>query len=227
MIYYVEDDQNIRELVLYTLRSGGLEALGFERAGEFKAALKEERPALVILDIMLPEEDGLSILADLKKREETKTIPVIMVTAKGSEYDKVVGLDAGADDYISKPFGMMEFLSRVKAVLRRAGMNEDPEHKETIYTHGKITMDVEKHRVTADSEEVELTYKEFELLKYLLENPGIVETREKLLSDIWGYDFDGETRTVDVHIRMLRQKLGEQGSSIETVRGVGYRMGVR
>ena len=200
MIFCVEDDDNIRELVIYTLETTGLEARGFADGTVFMEALAFDTPELVLLDIMLPGEDGLEILKKLKSSSKTKDIPVIMVTAKGSEYDKVVGLDSGADDYVTKPFGMMELISR-------------------------ISLDTKKHEVKVDGENVVLTLKEFELLEKLMRNQGIVLTRDQLLTEIWGYDFDGETRTVDVHIRTLRQKLGEQGSLVKTVRGVGYRIG--
>ena len=189
---------------------------------ELRAALKEELPDLILLDIMLPGEDGYSILERLKASQETKDIPVIMVTAKEAEYDKVRGLEAGADDYITKPFGMMEFVARVKAVLRRCSKQE--EDRELIYDELKLS--VGKHKVYWKNEKVELTRKEFELLQYLMENKGLVMTRNQILCHVWGYDFDGETRTVDVHVRTLRQKLGDAGNLIETVRGVGYRIGV-
>lgn len=221
MIYCVEDDSNIRDLVVYTLQSTGMEARGFEDGKAFIEALAFETPELVLLDIMLPGDDGLAILKKLKSSTRTKELPVIMVTAKGSEYDKVVGLDAGADDYIAKPFGMMELISRIKAVLRRTKRDT----KETIYRIENLTLDIEKHKVQVDGEDVVLTLKEFEMLERLIRNQHIVLTRDKLLEEIWGYDFDGETRTVDVHIRTLRQKLGSAGELIETVRGVGYRMG--
>lgn len=221
MIFCVEDDDNIRELVIYTLETTGLMAKGFADGRTFMEALAFETPELVLLDIMLPGEDGLSLLRRLKSSSKTKDIPVIMVTAKGAEYDKVVGLDSGADDYVTKPFGMMELVSRIRAVLRRAG--KTPEKTENMGVDG-IQMDVKKHEVTVDGEQVTLTLKEFELLERLLRNRNIVLTRNQLLEDIWGYDFDGETRTVDVHIRTLRQKLGDKGELIETVRGVGYRI---
>lgn len=221
MIYCVEDDSNIRDLVVYTLESTGLKACGFEDGKAFIEALAFETPELVLLDIMLPGEDGLTILKKLKSSSRTSEIPVIMLTAKGSEYDKVVGLDSGADDYITKPFGMMELVSRVKAVLRRTQKNT----KERIYRIENLEMDVEKHKVKVDGQTVILTLKEFEMLEKLVKNQHIVLTRDKLLEEIWGYDFDGETRTVDVHVRTLRQKLGSAGELIETVRGVGYRMG--
>lgn len=221
MIFCVEDDDNIRELVIYTLETTGLEARGFADGTAFMEALAFDTPEFVLLDIMLPGEDGLEILKKLKNSSKTKDIPVIMVTAKGSEYDKVVGLDSGADDYVTKPFGMMELISRIKAVLRRSGKQQD----KTKLSVGGISLDTKKHEVKVDGEQVVLTLKEFELLEKLMRNQGIVLTRDQLLTEIWGYDFDGETRTVDVHIRTLRQKLGEQGSLVKTVRGVGYRIG--
>lgn len=223
MIYFVEDDRNIRELVVYTLKSTGVPAAGFEDGKQFFKALPEETLELILLDIMLPGEDGISILRKLKSMADTKDIPVIMVTARGSEYDKVKGLDLGADDYVTKPFGMMELVSRIKAVLRRSGKVEKEDSSE-LSVDG-IVMNVKKHRVTAAGESVTLTFKEYELLKRLMQHPGMVMTRDTLLEDIWGYDFDGETRTVDVHIRTLRQKLGVCGEQIKTVRGVGYRIG--
>ncbi len=221
MIYCVEDDDNIRELVIYTLETTGLKARGFADGSAFMEALAFDTPELILLDIMLPGDDGLELLKKLKSSSKTKGIPVIMVTAKGSEYDKVVGLDSGADDYVTKPFGMMELVSRIKAVLRRSGKVEDRMDMETSGVH----VDVKKHEVTVDGKAVSLTLKEFELLEKLMRNQGIVLTRDQLLTEIWGYDFDGETRTVDVHIRTLRQKLGEKGEIIQTVRGVGYRVG--
>lgn len=221
MIYCVEDDSNIRELVVYTLESTGMKARGFEDGRAFMEALAFETPELVLLDIMLPGEDGLTILKKLKASTKTREIPVIMLTAKGSEYDKVIGLDSGADDYIAKPFGMMELVSRIKAVLRRTQKNQ----KDTIYRVENLELDIEKHKVKVDGEDVALTLKEFEMLEKLVKNQHIVMTRDKLLEEIWGYDFDGETRTVDVHVRTLRQKLGSAGELIETVRGVGYRLG--
>lgn len=221
MIYCVEDDDNIRELVIYTLETTGLKAQGFGECGSFMEALAFQAPELILLDIMLPGEDGLTLLKKLKGSARTKDIPVIMVTAKGAEYDKVVGLDSGADDYVTKPFGMMELVSRIKAVLRRSGK----EGSKTKMSQGGVCVNVKKHEVTVDENPVSLTLKEFELLERLMRNKNIVLTRDRLLEDIWGYDFDGETRTVDVHVRTLRQKLGEKGDIIETVRGVGYRIG--
>ena len=201
-----------------------MDAEGFSDGASFFESLKHgPLPDLVLLDIMLPDMDGLTVLKHLRNHAETSALPVIMATAKGTEFDKVRGLDGGADDYISKPFGMMEMVSRVKAVLRRAGKNK----KETVMCSGSITMDVERRMVYVNDKEVILTLKEFDVLKYMLENKGIVLTRDQLLTHIWGYDFDGETRTVDVHIRTLRSKLGNGGAEIETVRGMGYRIGGR
>lgn len=222
MIFCVEDDANIRKLVIYTLQSTGFEAKGFEEGKSFFEAVSKEIPELIILDIMLPGMDGMEILNRLKQNSRTKDIPVIMATAKGAEYDKVQGLDAGADDYVTKPFGMLELVSRVKAVLRRTQKHTD-DSKNMIEVKG-ISIDLKKHEVLAGGQTVVLTLKEYELLKRLLQNPNIVLTRDQLLLEIWGYDFDGETRTVDVHVRTLRQKLGEYGDRIETVRGVGYRV---
>lgn len=221
MIYLVEDDESIRELVVYTLNSQGLEAEGFEVPSAFWKAVEKKTPDMVLLDIMLPEEDGLEILKKLRKRSDTRQLPIAMLTAKGSEYDTVKGLDSGADDYIPKPFRMMELVSRVKALLRRTGHGEE---EEQIYELGCLTVSKQRHQVKVDGEEVILTIKEFEML-LLLSNPGIVFTRAQLLDKIWGYQFDGESRTVDVHVRTLRQKLGKAGQYIETVRGMGYKMG--
>ena len=221
MIYLVEDDESIRELVVYTLKSQGMDAKGFERPSLFWKELEKEVPALILLDIMLPEEDGISILGKLRKKSATRDLPIIMMTAKGTEYDKVLGLDSGADDYITKPFGMMELVSRVKAVLRRSSRNEK---KDEIIV-GQLKIYPNKHKVKSCGNEVTLTNKEFKLLCLLVESKGNVLNRDQLLTNIWGYDFDGETRTVDVHIRSLRQKLGECGKLIETVRGIGYRIG--
>lgn len=221
MIYCVEDERNIRELIVYTLKSSGYPARGVGSGKELYQSLEEGIPELILLDIMLPGDDGMKILEKLKSSERTKSIPVILVTAKGAEYDKVMGLNCGADDYITKPFGMMEFLARVKAVLRRSGRDQSFDMLE----NGELKLLEKQHQVIAAGREVTLTFKEFELLKYLMENQGIVLSRDRILSHIWGYDFDGETRTVDVHIRTLRQKLGVCGERIETVRGVGYKMG--
>lgn len=221
MIFYVEDDNSIRELVLYTLRNSGLEAEGFTSGKEFFTTIKKTMPSLVLLDIMLPDEDGIEILKKLREDTATRKVPVIMVTAKGTEYDKVIGLDLGADDYISKPFGMMELVSRVKAVLRRT-VGED---NSKIYSYENVKMNLKSHVVTVSGESIDLTYKEFELLHLLMENTGNVVTRTMILEKIWGYDIVDVTRTVDVHIRTLRRKLGENGAIIQTVKGVGYRVG--
>lgn len=220
MIYCVEDDAGIRELMIYTLQASDLQAKGLPDADAFWAAMEKEKPKLILLDIMLPGEDGISILKKLKAQSTTADIPVIMATAKGTEYDKVIGLDLGADDYLAKPFGMMEMVSRVKAVLRRAYKDE----KTDIVAVGKLTLNPQTHTVKADGEKVILTLKEFELLHKFMRHPGRVYSREQLLSDIWGEDYVGETRTVDVHIGTLRTKLGECGEYIDTVRGVGYRL---
>ena len=222
MIYLVEDDESIRELVVYTLNSQGMEAEGFEVPSAFWKAVDKRVPDLVLLDIMLPEEDGLEILKKLRKRSDTRQLPIAMLTAKGSEYDTVKGLDSGADDYIPKPFRKMELVSRVKALLRRAGHTEEVEQD---YVLGCLTVSRQKHQVKVDGEEIILTLKEFEMLLLLISNPEIVFTRAQLLDKIWGYQFDGESRTVDVHIRTLRQKLGKAGQFVETVRGMGYKIG--
>lgn len=219
MIYCVEDDAAIRDIEVYALRSTGFEAEGCESGAELFAALKKAPAELVILDVMLPGEDGLEILKKLRLGAATRNLPVIMATARGEEYDKITGLDSGADDYLVKPFGMMEMISRVRAVLRRAR----PERSRSALSLGGVTIDPESRRVTANGQEAALTLKEFELLYTLMSSPGVVFTRDRLLSEIWGTDYDGETRTVDVHVRTLRQKLGEAGSVICTVRGVGYR----
>lgn len=221
MIYLVEDDDSIRELVLYTLHTTGFEAEGFRNAADFWQALEKELPQLVLLDIMLPDEDGLHILKRLRAGAETADLPVMMLTAKSSEYDRVVGLDSGADDYMPKPFGMMELVSRVRALLRRAAK---PAAEDKLFTAGSLAVDVKRRAVTVDGKPVILTCKEFELLCYLLENRGVVLSRDQILTKIWDYNYSGETRTVDVHIRTLRQKLGDAGALIETVRGVGYRL---
>ena len=220
MIYCVEDDAAIRDIEVYALRSTGFEAEGCESGAALFAALKKAPAELVILDVMLPGEDGLEILKKLRLGAATRNLPVIMATARGEEYDKITGLDSGADDYLVKPFGMMEMISRVRAVLRRAR----PERSRSALSLGGVTIDPESRRVTANGQEVALTLKEFELLYTLMSSPGVVFTRDRLLSEIWGTDYDGETRTVDVHIRTLRQKLGDAGAAIGTVRGVGYRM---
>ena len=220
MIYYAEDDRGIRELVIYTLKNTGFDAEGFADGRELLDATAKRIPELILLDIMMPGEDGISVLKKLRSSPATKSVPVIMVSAKGSEYDKITGLDCGADDYISKPFGLMELISRIKAVLRRTAGAPDGEE----YSLSGIKINLKSHTVTVNSKSVLLTLKEFELLKMLIMSKGTVLTRDLILDKIWGYDFDGETRTVDVHIRTLRSKLGEAGDLIETVRGVGYRI---
>ena len=220
MIFCVEDDDAIRGLMIYTLNAAGFAAKGFTDSAGLFDALRTETPQLILLDIMLPGEDGLSILKRLRGQMATADLPVIMTTAKGTEYDKVIGLDLGADDYLAKPFGMMEMVSRVKAVLRRA-VPEQAEHQISV---GGLTVNLDERIVTIDGERVALTYMEFELLRLFLSRPGIAFTREQLLSDIWGTEYYGETRTVDMHIRTLRQKLGDYGAMIETVRNVGYRL---
>lgn len=223
MIYLVEDDESIRELLVYTLNGQGLVAEGFAYPSDFWHAMEKKIPDLVLLDIMLPEEDGLEILQKLRKKKETKNIPIAMLTAKSSEYDVVKGLDGGADDYIPKPFRMMELVSRVKALLRRGGQEQPQDDEE--YVLGELYVSKKRHLVKVNGEEVTLTMKEFELLLLFLSNPGIVFSRAQLLDKIWGYQFDGESRTVDVHIRTLRQKLKDAGHYIETVRGIGYKVG--
>ena len=219
MIYVLEDDRNIRDLVVYSLNSLGLNARGFELPSEFRKAVENELPELVLLDIMLPEEDGVAVLRRLRGREVTRDIPVIMLTALGDEFDKVRGLDAGADDYVSKPFGMMELLARVRARLRRRS-----EPVPLLSRMGPLELDRERHEVRVNGSPVALTRKEYELLRLLMDHPRAAFDRDQLLERVWGYDYAGETRTVDVHVRTLRQKLGEAASCIETVRGVGYRL---
>ena len=219
MIYLLEDDDSIRDLVLYTLNGQGMEAKGFPQPSAFWRAMAERMPSLVLLDIMLPEEDGISVLKKLRASARTARLPIIMLTAKGTEYDKVLGLDAGADDYLAKPFGMMELLSRIRALLRRT------EREEGTCRCGVLAVNEASHTVTVNGREVALTQKEFELLCLLLKNRGQVLSRERLIEDVWGYAFTGESRTVDVHVRTLRQKLGEAGAYIETVRGYGYKIG--
>lgn len=221
MIYCVEDDDNIRELVIYTLQSANYRAVGFANAEKFYKGLKESKPDLILLDIMLPDEDGISILKKLKANRDTKKLPVIMLTAKASEYDKIKGLDLGADDYVSKPFGVMELISRIKAVMRRTHASD----RENVISIGGIELDNEKHVVVVNGEKVSLTYKEFELLYNLMINRDLVMSREKLLDLVWNTGYEGESRTVDVHIGSLRQKLGACGALIQTIRGVGYKLG--
>ena len=219
MIYLLEDDESIRKLVIYALQSQGFEAAGFETPKEFWTAMAQQTPELVLLDIMLPGEDGISILKRLRQDAVTKNIPIVMLTAKSAEYDRVEGLDAGADDYISKPFGIMELVARVRAILRRA----EKRSAEIEYRYGELYVCPEKHRVKVNDSEVLLTYKEFQLLCLLMENRGMVLTREILLDRIWGLGAERENRTLDVHIRTLRAKLGSAGNYIQTVRNVGYR----
>lgn len=224
MIFCVEDEQNICELEVYTLQSVGMEAQGCGSGRELFALLEKQVPELIVLDIMLPDEDGVSILRRLRADKRYVNIPVIMATAKGSEFDKVKGLDSGADDYIAKPFGMLEMVARIKAVLRRCAAPRHSEDEKEIIRIGCLEVNQLEHKVSVGGSEVVLTLKEYELLRKFLQHPGIVFSRDKLLNDIWGYEFSGETRTVDVHIRTLRQKLGDAGELIETIRGVGYRM---
>lgn len=219
MIYLLEDDDNIRSFVIYALNNSGFEAEGFSHPKDFWKALDKKTPELLLLDIMLPDEDGLQILSKLRKKCETKNLPIIMLTAKTTEYDKVIGLDSGADDYIAKPFGTMELISRIRALLRRTKDGADNGE----YLCGKLYICPSKHIIKADGEDIALTLKEYELLLLMMKNSGKVFTRDQLLSEIWGYNFDGESRTVDVHIRTLRSKLGDCGRYIETVRGIGYR----
>ena len=221
-IYYVEDDTSIRELVLYALKTAEFQVMGFENAASFYKRMKEQQPDLILLDIMLPDEDGVSILKKLKSRPDTENIPVIMMTAKSSEYDKVLGLDSGADDYITKPFGVMELISRVKAVIRRSDRSKGRAGE--VLKIGELVLDEQKHKVYARGQEVSLTFKEFELLSYLMKNRGLVLSRDKILNTIWNYEYEGESRTVDVHIGSLRQKLGTCGDFIKTIRGIGYKI---
>ena len=221
-IYYVEDDTSIRELVLYALKTAEFQVMGFENAASFYKRMKEQQPDLILLDIMLPDEDGVSILKKLKSRPDTENIPVIMMTAKSSEYDKVLGLDSGADDYITQPFGVMELISRVKAVIRRSDRSKGSAGE--VLKIGELVLDEQKHEVYARGQEVSLTFKEFELLSYLMKNRGLVLSRDKILNTIWNYEYEGESRTVDVHIGSLRQKLGTCGDFIKTIRGIGYKI---
>lgn len=219
LIYIVEDDKSIQEIESFALRNVGYEVQGFTTAKEFYERVREQIPDLILLDVMLPDEDGLSIVRKLRMNRDTVTVPIIMITAKTAEIDKVKGLDIGADDYMTKPFGVMELISRVKAMLRRSIKTEV---QEKILKAGKITLDIDKHAVYVNDTPVELTYKEYELLKLLMSNAGIVTTREVILDRIWGIDFEGESRTLDMHIKTLRQKLGSEGALIKTVRNVGY-----
>ena len=220
MIWCVDDDNTIRDIEVYTLTQTGFEAKGFADGISMLEALKTEKPKLIVLDIMLPGKDGIEVLKEIRQSPETRKIPVIMATAKGTEMDKIQGLDTGADDYLVKPFGVMEMVSRIKAVLRRC----EPDEKEEVLSIGEITLSDKEHLVTVNGEKVVLTFKEFEILKLFMSNPGIVFSRDKLLSEVWGIDYLGESRTVDMHIKTLRQKLGDAGALIETVIGVGYKM---
>lgn len=220
MIYYVEDDDNIRGLTLYALKQQGIEAEGFSCDSEFKAAVARRVPDAVLLDIMLPDTDGLEIMRRLRADSETATVPIMMLTAKDTELDKVVALDGGADDYLTKPFSLMELTSRCRALLRRGGMTKKV--SDTLSSQG-ITLSPSRREVAVDGNEIKLTLREFDLLEYLMRKPGIVFSREALLQSVWVWDFDGGSRTVDVHVQTLRQKLGDHASCIETVRGVGYR----
>ena len=220
MIYCVEDDENIRDLIQYALKASGFPSKGFGDASAFFIELHQVKPDLVILDIMLPGEDGITILKKIRADSLTADIPVIMLTARTSEYDKIIGLDLGADDYVTKPFSVMELMSRVKAVLRRT----NTQNAQDTLQLGCVTLDNQRHIVTVNSEEISLTNKEFELLRFLMKNPTIVFSRSTILESVWGYDYEGETRTVDMHVKTLRQKLGNAGNYIETVRGVGYKM---
>lgn len=223
MIYMLEDDNGIRDFVLYALNNSGFEAAGFELPSELYAALSDNIPELLLLDVMLPEEDGIAVLKKLRAAPDTEKLPIILLTAKGTEFDKVLGLDSGADDYIAKPFGTMELISRIKALLRRSA----PSSATTadILTIGRLSLNQDKHEVIADGGRISLTLKEYDMLCLMMKNNGRVFTRDELLSRIWGYDFSGESRTVDVHIRTLRSKLGTCGELIETIRGVGYKIG--
>ena len=225
MIYLVEDDANIRELVIYTLENTGFESKGFHNGPAFWQAMKIQTPDMIILDIMLPGEDGLSILKKLRNTVSTSRLPVMILTAKDAEYDKILGLDMGADDYLPKPFSIMELIARVKSLLRRAGYDSRIHSDKEEYKIGGLFVSASRHIVTVDDSEAQLTLKEFDLLLYLLKNASIALSREQILTNVWGYDFNGETRTVDVHIRTLRAKLGPCGDIIHTVRGVGYKAG--
>ena len=222
-IYILEDDKNISEIEQFALKNAGYEVSAFATASDFENALTIEHPDLIIMDIMLPDRDGLSVLKDVRAEQSTAKLPVIMVTAKTSEMDKVKGLDQGADDYMTKPFGIMELISRVKALLRRANVSGGSH----IYSFDGITMDDAKHQVLVDGQETELTYKEYQLLKMLIQNSGIVLQRSQILDRVWGIDYEGESRTLDMHIKTLRRKIGEKGNLIQTVRNVGYTMNYR
>ena len=218
MIFCVEDDSSIRDLMIYTLNTAGFEAQGFSEGESLMEALKERTPELIMLDIMLPGDDGITLLKKLKSQNTTAAIPVIMASAKGAEYDKVIGLDLGADDYLAKPFGMMEMISRVKAVLRRTSPKETPQ----VMRVGNLELSLSEHTVEAEGKRVELTFKEFELLKLLMKNRGFVISRDVIMERVWDTNYEGESRTIDVHVRSIRQKLGEAGAMIKTIRNVGY-----
>lgn len=219
MIYLLEDDESIRKFVTYALKQSGIESAGFSLPSEFYSAMEKKLPDLVLLDIMIPEEDGLTVLKKLRLDPVTKNLPIILLTAKSSEYDKVLGLDSGADDYIAKPFGTMELISRIKALLRRTSAVSDEYRFENLY------INPQKHIVLVGSQPIELTFKEFEILLLMMKNQGTVFSRNTLLEQVWGYNYDGESRTVDVHIKTLRTKLGTAGELVKTVRGLGYKIG--
>ncbi len=226
MIFIVEDDENIREMEGYALKNSGYEVMGFADGGAMMKMIENVTPKLILLDIMLPGDDGLALLRTLRANERTAKIPIMMVTAKTTELDKVRGLDMGADDYLAKPFGIMELVSRVKALLRRSGGDAPANAGDRkCYEFGHVKMEDSSRRVTVDGEDIDLTYKEYELLKFLLVNQNIVMSRDRILSEVWGFDYEGESRTVDMHIKTLRQKLGEAGGIIKTVRSVGYKIG--
>ncbi len=222
LVYYVEDDTNIRELTLYALEQAGVDAEGMSSDAEFRAACARRIPDAVLLDIMLPDTDGMAILKRMRKTPGLKSVPVMMMTAKDAELDTVTALDAGADDYLTKPFGMMEMVSRVRALLRRSRVHV--EREDTVFSEGPLTIDTARREVLCNGKDVALTMREFDLLSFLIQSPGVVFTREELLQRVWGWDFDGGSRTVDVHVQTIRQKLGDAAKMIETVRGVGYRL---
>ena len=224
MIYLVEDDDDIRDLMVYSFRNSRLDAEGFSRPSDFWKAMASELPDIILLDIMLPEEDGISILRKLRSKEKTRSIPVMMVTAKGSEYDKVQGLDLGADDYLAKPFGIMELIARVKALMRRTGTKSGDGSEEEVLRHGDIELRPAGRYVSVGGEDVKLSAREFDLLEYFMRRPGVVLSRDLILPRVWSYSCRIESRTVDVHVKSLRKKLGDAGAEIETVRGIGYRL---
>ena len=222
LVYYVEDDTNIRELTLYALEQAGVDAEGMSSDAEFRAACARRIPDAVLLDIMLPDTDGMAILKRMRKTPGLKSVPVMMMTAKDAELDTVTALDAGADDYLTKPFGMMEMVSRVRALLRRSRVHV--EREDTVFAEGPLSIDTARREVLCNGKDIALTMREFDLLSFLIQSPGVVFTREELLQRVWGWDFDGGSRTVDVHVQTIRQKLGDAAKMIETVRGVGYRL---